>query len=66
MYPIGVSTLIARLITDMKLNGVQPVVIWDEKGDRPWKAPEVSHYTESVAHSTGRAPYSDTLPRARP
>lgn len=32
-----------RLLSDMKRSGIQPIAVWDERGVREWKAPEVSH-----------------------
>jgi flap endonuclease-1 len=32
------------MIREMQANGVQPIAVWDERGDRPWKAPEVRSF----------------------
>jgi flap endonuclease-1 len=29
------------MVTAMRAHGVQPIAIWDERGVRDWKAPEV-------------------------
>lgn len=37
-----------RLLADMKRSGIQPIAVWDERGVREWKAPEVSHLAMSL------------------
>lgn len=53
-----------RMIREMQVHGVRPIAVWDERGDRPWKAPEVS-CQEGAQLTSGSAEVGNasTIPR---
>lgn len=39
-----------RLLADMKRSGIRPIAVWDERGVRVWKAPEVRVTLQSLCN----------------
>ncbi|CAK9781064.1 PIN domain-like protein [Cutaneotrichosporon oleaginosum] len=42
------------MIREMQANGVSPIAVWDERGERPWKAPEARRRLETRARNLAR------------
>ncbi|BEI85431.1 hypothetical protein CcaverHIS002_0508320 [Cutaneotrichosporon cavernicola] len=42
------------MIREMQAHGVRPIAVWDERGDRAWKAPEARRRLETRARNLAR------------
>ncbi|GMK55484.1 hypothetical protein CspeluHIS016_0205400 [Cutaneotrichosporon spelunceum] len=52
----GASSLMGwyTMIREMEAYGVRPIAVWDERGDRAWKAPEARRRLETRARNLAR------------